>query len=422
MPEERTSPQPIKFPLGIDNRSREYELPLEALRECENLDVTRGGGLISRPGLREVMTGNFHSPFVHPNQKFMLVVKDGYLCKVEPDELVTQLIDVVGDVQYAVLNSEIYWTDGYKVGRCTNEGALAMWGLNKPPPPLVQVVSDGGFIAGTYSIAMTAIDSEGVESPASDVISITLAAGQGFEIVTPTAAGVNFAIYRTTADGPVTELRRALVVAPGTTFSVSNGYLGKLLESLYAERPVPGQCLTQYKGRLWVASETVLWFTSELSPHWLYPATGFYLFESPILVLQGVEDGIYVGLAERMYFLQGSDPIDMTQRPVSSEGAIFGSGADLPYDLFLGSGSFPSRQCMFLDSNGFLCIGKPGGIIVRPTAARYSLGKVEYGTLTYCDRDGLRQVVASVSTQDGALLAKDQPIREVFSNGVVLNA
>ena len=33
----------IKFPLGVDNRSREYELPDGAARDIINMDVTRGG-------------------------------------------------------------------------------------------------------------------------------------------------------------------------------------------------------------------------------------------------------------------------------------------------------------------------------------------------------------------------------------------
>jgi len=412
----------FKFPNGIDNRSREYALPEGALRTASNLDVTRDGGLLCRKGLRSILSGDFHSFFVHPRGQFAVVVKDNSLCRLTKDNQIVELSDVVGTVYYAVLNDEIYWMDQGSIGRITSQGELATWGLNSPPPPQASLVEAGGLIGGSYRVAMTAVNASGLESPASEVVTLDVPDGWGVSVTTPTASGVNFAIYRTEQNGPVELLRQAVIAPQATTVLLSNAPIGKRLEGLYAVRPFAGQCLVAFKGRLWCATGNVLWFTSELSPHCVFPSRGFYQFESSIQLLGAAEDGIYVGLADRIYYLQGSNAYEMTQRPVASVGAARGSVLEVPYDLFLGQGSFPSRQCAFLDRDGYLCVGKPGGILVRTTQERYSAGNSEQGVLAYCVHDGLRQVLMANSVDHTEQQASDIIVSEVFANGVALNA
>ena len=415
-------PQVLKFQSGVDNRSREYALGEGAARTLTNVDVTRDGGLLCRKGTRQLYTGDFHSFFTHPTQRYALVVQDNVLQRLDPDHTLMALTPVSGAVAYAVLNDQVHWTDGSSVGLVTAQGELGTWGLNMPPAPIVSAVTNGGLFSGAYLVAMTAVDSTGLESPASALVTLNVVEGGGIEVVTPTASGVQFAIYRTTQNGPATSLRRATLADPGTTVLLGEAPLGKPLESLYAVRPFPGQCLVQHKGRLWCASGKVLWFTSEFSPHWLFPSQGYYQFESTIQTLSPSEDGIFVGLENRVLYLQGNNPAEMTQRPVSSVGAAAGSAMELPYDLFLGEGSFPSRQGAFLDRDGYLCIGKSGGILTRPTQSHYSAGGLISGIGTYRVCEGLRQVLF-LAARDAVQChwATDQSIQDVFTNGVTLD-
>jgi hypothetical protein len=269
---------------------------------------------------------------------------------------------------------------------------------------------------------MTAVSAEGLESGCRETVFLTVAEGGGIQVVTPAASGVTFAIYRSTQDSAADSLRQAVITDPATTVILGEGLLGKPLETLYATKPLPGQQLVHHKGRLWVATGNVLWFTSEKSPHWMSPASGYYQFESTVRMLGVAEGGIYVGLYDRIYFLQGDNPADMTQRPVSSVGAVFNSGMEVPSDLFLGEKAFPSRQCAFWDTDGFLCFGKPGGIIMRPAKERYSTGEAATGNIAYRVYEGLRQLVSVMDVaQVGPMLASDVAINEIFANGVVLN-
>lgn len=423
MPEFKNGPRlaTLKFPAGVDNRSREYAISEGSAREITNLDVTRDGGLRCRKGTRVVTTGDFHSLFTHPKNRYALVAKNIELCRLDADETLTALTNVLGPVRYATLNDEVYWTDGHTVGRVTAQGAVGAWGLATPPAPQVTAVANGPLSAGVYSVAMTAVTiAEGLESPASSVVTLDVAENGGIQVITPSAIGVRFAIYRTTINGPVTELRRAVIVAPDTTVIMGAEYLGKPLESLYATKPVPGQCLTQYKGRLWIANKSVVWFTSEYSPHWMFPETGYYAFESLVTLLAPTEDGIYVGTQDKIYYLQGSNPLEMKQSVVSMVGSVPGSEMAIPTSLFASEGMPLLQQCAFYDMDGFLCIGKTGGVILRPTQTKFSAGRLSFGATAYCVNQGLRQLVTMVESHENSMISNDVPVRTIFANGVDL--
>lgn len=411
----------LRFPAGLNNRDRETALPEGTLRVCRNLDVTRAGGFISRAGLRKVLDGDCHSLWAHPTGRFSLLVRDGTLVRLEKDDTATALVSVAGPVVYTSLNDDVYWTDGATVGQVRADGVVSVWGMSTPPEPVCAAVMSGGLFAGTYQVAMTAIHPSGLESGAPSTVSVEVAEGGGIQVVTPGAVGVRFALYCTGPGGAAAELRQFTVVDPGTTTLLGVGLLGKPLESLFATRPIPGQCITTHGGRLWGATGRLVWFTSEKSPHWVYPATGYYSFEQEVTVLTPVEDGLYVGLRHRIYFLSGLDPYKMTQRLVSSVGAIKNSGIDIPCDLFSGEGSPSSRQGAFYDTDGFLCVGKSGGFLARPTQKHFSAGETSSGFTAYREYEGLRQVVAVLDSITNPLMATDVLVTQVFQNGVVLN-
>ncbi len=423
---EPTAPLVLKFPAGIDNRSREYALAEGAARILDNVDVTRDGGVICRSGTRNISATACHSLWTHPNQRFMLAVVGGALVRINPDETLTSLVAGVGEVHYALLNDAVYWTDGSSVGQVTEQGEVGLWGMANPPCPQVVAASTGQYdTTTTYTVAITARHSSGVESGASEPVSITT--DKNVQVTLPSAVGVTFVVYATPANSSQETLREVAVVSPGGTVIFGPTQpLKKKLESLWAERPLPGQCLVAHKGRLWVASGSVVWFTSVQSPHWLFPTTGYYQFESDVTMLGATEDGLYVGLYDRVYYLQGNDPLDMKQRLVAGVGAVSGTGMELPYDLFLGEGAFPTRQCAWWDQDGFWCVGKPGGIIVRPFQSRFSAGASTSGVSGYWQHQGLRQVVSALSVDpavsvERATQAVDTAVASVFQNGVVLN-
>lgn len=393
----------LKFPNGVDNRSREHSLPEGAARQIINLDVTRDGGLLCRNGVRQVNSAECHSIFAHPSGSYALLVINGSLCRMSVDETLTVLASVAGPVTYAEMNGDIFWSDGDTVGRVTATGDLAPWGLETPAVPPLTVVSGGALPAATYHVAMTALHvATGLESGAAEPTTVTLTTTGSLLATAPSASpSFNFRFYLTPPNGESGELRRVATVAPGESVPLATiTSEGPPLKSLLAVKPYPATRLLPYRGRLWGASGSAVWYTSERSPHWLFPATGFYSFESVVRMLGAAEDGVYVGLADRTYYLQGAHPGEMTQRLVSTVGAFAGGGESLPTDAFPGQAGFPTRQCAWWDVEGFLCVGKPGGVIVRPHGGRFSAGTTGKVASGYHARDGLRQWVSILSADN----------------------
>ncbi len=421
MPEPTTPSIPaLKFPVGLDNRARESALPDGSLRVCQNLDVTKEGNLLARQGLRRIATGDCHSFHGALYGGFALCVQNGSLMRFDGTTLTAlRSVQPKALMSYAALNGDIFFTNGHEQGRVTVSGDLALWGLPTPPSPICQAASSGGLRAGTVRVTQTAVV-DGLESGAPEPVSVTVAEGGGVQVTVPTSAGVSFAVYMTDVDGDL--FRRAATVASGGTVTIGTGFVGKPLDSLFAVKPIPGQFVTAHRGRLWIASGSVVWFTDTLSPHWLFPHEGYYAFEAPITLLTAAEDGLYVGTAERVYYLQGSTPSDMGLRPVLQYGAIFGSGTnDIPTDVLLGQGAFPSRCCAFIDTEGVFCIGRPGGIVQRITNGRYVGGNAEQASVAYWRHNGLQQFTAALMTvRNDANMAIDGQMPETFTNGISL--
>lgn len=414
----------LKFPAGIDNRSREYALVEGSARVLDNVDVARDGGVRCRDGARQVWSTACHSLFAHPRGLYLLLVRDGVLGQMDRLETWTALTSVAGPVIYALLDDEIYWSDGTTVGRVKADGSLAPWGLATPAPPTpVAVAGAGSLAAGDYQVTMTAVHSTGLESGAGEPVKVTLTVTGGIQVTAPVSASYIFKVYAAPRYGESPELRHVATLAGGASVTLGLIDGGKRLDSLLAVKPLPAQCLCAHKGRLWAASGSVVWFTSEKSPHWLFPASGYYAFESTVTMLGAAEDGVYVGLADRIYYLQGNDPQKMTRRLVAALGAVPGGGQDIPVDLFLGQGGFPSRQCAWWDTEGVLSIGKPGGIVVRPAVDRYAAGAGESGRIGYRRVQGIRQLVSVLASTEaiaGDWQATDVSVATVFAQGVAL--
>lgn len=409
---------PLKFPAGLDNRSRESSLPEGALRVCVNLDVTREGGLLARQGLRELIASGAHSFYGHPYQSYALCVVDGELNRFDGTTLnPLRTVRITAPMSYAILNGSVFFSNGYEQGRVDSSGNLAYWGIPTPPPPTCVPVTAGGCRAGTMRVTQTAVSPDGLESGAPEPVAVTVAEGGGVQVTVPT--GADFRVYATDIDDSI--YREVAQVASGGTITVGRSITGKPLESLFAVKPIPGQIVTTHKGRLWVASGHILWFTDELSPHWLFPHYGFFQFDSDITLVGAAEDGLFIGTPSRIYYLQGSLPTEMTLRQVLHLGAVPGGLNDAPQDVLLGQGSFPSRCCVFMDTEGAFCIGRPGGIVQRVTDDRYVIGNAARAEISYWQHDGLRQFAVLATDQIGRVnSALDALVQTTFANGTSL--
>jgi hypothetical protein len=132
------------------------------------------------------------------------------------------------------------------------------------------------------------------------------------------------------------------------------------------------------------------------------------------------ENGLYIGTDRMVRFLSGTDPKQMAVRVISGVGAVSGA-VPLSVAAFGGNGQPAGRECAWVDSDGYLCVGKPDGVIIRPHRERFCMGNLGSATLAEIERGGLRQVVVGFDRQEvGVMPVDDAAIAEVFSYGLVL--
>lgn len=411
----------LKFPSGLNNRSRENELADTALRVADNLSVTNAGGLLCRKGARRVLLGSVHSPF--DAGEFLLLVVNGVLSRFDGVGSVTSLVTLNHNVpvRYTSLNGSVYWVTPFERGQIDASGAVVPWGI-ETPPPIRAVAAAGGLRPGNYWVTYTAMLPSGLESGAPAPVSISLPSGGGINVTVPSGSGIAFNVYLSPPDGAVDEMRHAIRLPPGGSAVLDSPPLGRPLESLLATRPFPGQALCAYRGRLWIGQGAVAWYTSERSLHWLFPDAGFIQAPGRITLLGAAEDGVYLGTNSIVWFLAGNDPNEMTMRRVSSVGAVEGTMMALPDDAFSGKSVPPSIRCAWMDAEGYFCVGYPGGMVARPTKAAYCAGQHQSGVGGFWQYEGLRQVVTALSGNgiSAHLSATDTPLYEVHQYGITL--
>lgn len=416
-----SAPVSLRFPLGLDNLAPETSLPDGALRESVNVDHYPTGQQRIRSGLRQIDSGRFGALFAPSHGRFLLAAKGDALVGFDGANFATLATGINGSaIAFAEMDGEVYWVDGASRGRVTPAGSAALWGLPTPPSIVAYPVSSGGLASGTYRVAMVA-KVNGIESGAAEPSLVQVSEGGGIAVTVP--VGAEFSVYRTPPNGSASDLFWAADVASGGSAVLGGGGLGKPLRSLHAIPPIPGTAIAAYRGRLFVASGDTLRFTSAYSRHWMFRAVGYFRPSDRIVMLGAVEDGLYIGTDREVLFLAGADPDSMALRQVSSVGSV-SPAAEIAIDSFVGEGARPARQCAWIDADGFLCVGKEGGIVVRPHRGRYCMGDVRGATLAEVRRAGLRQVVVGVgSREDDALAQVDSTLLSdrVFEHGAAFS-
>ena len=158
----------------------------------------------------------------------------------------------------------------------------------------------------------------------------------------------------------------------------------------------PGQLVEYFKNHLYIASNNVLWFTDTASKRWgsIDARVGARQLASRIKLLKAVDDGLYIGDENFIYFASGVNPEKMTLDRVSFAPAIEGmvkeiEGTLLPQPML--------GRCLAICSTDGLYIAGNGGQITNVTNKFYNIGSGVYGTILFRkNNNGMNQLVLSI--------------------------
>lgn len=305
----------IKKFTGLNNVSPPRDARPGDLQTASNVLITDGGSIKRRSGKVEISNDPTHSLFAVDD--VLYYVQDGALTMNDlgPVALVDPLADAASWMYYALLNNQVYFSNGVDSGIISNGTALS-WGVAAPEQPLLASTTGSGD-PGTYLISLTYLLSDGQESAASQTVAVNTTGG-GITITNISASSdtrvTHVCVYVSGPDGEAgpkgSGLFRALTLANGTTSATVTNLpsTGPECYTLNLSPMPAGKFIGFYRGRMYVAVGQFLLY----SEPWAYALTAldhnFLPFETDIIAVIYLENGIWVGTTKGCMFLAGTDP------------------------------------------------------------------------------------------------------------------
>lgn len=395
---------PVKFrgwARGVDNVHQDYEIPADSLRRAVNVDVLDSGKLRRRKGSSQTLAAS-GSHSLWSDGATAYYVQSNTLRRFFENGTSTSLGTFAAGtnpVAYVKAGQEVYFTCATARGKIKN-GILTSWGVEVPATPPTLTATAGVLPPGTYFAAVTYVTADGRESGASLLAQVTLAVDGGVAVTSmPVPVDSNVTkkrLYISTADGEV--LYMAVEVASADLFAtMASSVTGAELRTAYLSTPPLGSAVTLANGRIYIIDAVdprVVWFTEALDYDHVDIRKGYYTFGSPVTVIAGVADGVFM-CADMTYFVSGAGTAEATQRVVLEFGAVAGSATTIPF----------STDAIWMTEQGPV-IGKDGGVVEMLTKERMSPGGMVDATALVRDKDSVRQyIVVGSNTESSALQA-----------------
>jgi hypothetical protein len=425
----------INLGLGVDQLSPQTNLAYNqqtkqsAARRAVNVDIHDSGTIRRREGYSQVIAGDsVHS--LGGNERITVFVDNGTLYQLNSDETKTALRSGLSPnrlLSYDTINDDLYYTNGEVIERIV-DGAVTPVGVETPVgQPTLSALSYGGLEEGQYQVAITFVTGYGEESGTgpSAVVSVGLNGGIGLtSIPQPSSGNVEYIrVYVSPPNGDM--LYFAMPLPVGTT-TTTYGYmpLGRALRSQFCEPTPPGHILRYYHGRLYVASNNLIFYSEPQSYGRCKISRNFIGLASRITMMEPVESGFYISTDTEVFFLPGDDPsTGYRLQRASDTPAIEGSSMVVkPEVLGIDGISGSTQVALWFTSAGWV-VGLPDGNIRFLTRDRLALPEYSQATSLLRMVNGMSQLV-TVPRGNGEVasaFASDSMEAEIVRNGVIVS-
>ena len=132
-----------------------------------------------------------------------------------------------------------------------------------------------------------------------------------------------------------------------------------------------GQCMEYYRGRVYVGSGSVIWFSDAFRFFRLDGRRNFKQFPDEIDLMAATTDGIYVACGGITYFMEGVNPHKFELRPVAGYGAYRNTRRLISGEK-IGNGGITEDVAIWTGEEG-ICCGMPAGKLLNITMEKYKM-------------------------------------------------
>jgi len=388
------------FTVGMNNRQPNHSLPEGTLRNAVNTKIDSSGVVSRRDGMVKVYDG--------------IECKDGWSCPMgvffrmgssvyylNDENTVVLLFDGVhGDsCAYEYLNNIVYFSDGLITKKIDSSFSVSEWGIERPVTPVVYGTS-GIYGGGIYLCAITFVNGDGLESGASDIVSVSVDDNSGLVIgnipttTDPQVSGVR--LYLSTANGSV--LYQIAEVAVGTVSYaqlMGNYDEGKALETEFVYKPPPGRIIKAFHGQLYIADDQGnVWYTNPLSYDQIHITDNWLQFSSAIDVMEPVIDGVWFAYGDQTDFYFGNSPEEFSPKKIIEYGAVFGTSVKIGN----------SNNVAWYSDRGMV-VAAGSGEYNNIQEENVATDTATSGATAVKEEDGIRQFITSLSDPTVSKLA-----------------
>jgi hypothetical protein len=172
------------------------------------------------------------------------------------------------------------------------------------------------------------------------------------------------------------------------TFDMATQYAGPSTVKTFSSPPV-AKHVDLYNGRMYLAVDSLLFFSEPFGYSMYDYARGYFWFENTITGVKSITDGIYVYTTNAVYFLNGTNPNDMQLIKVSDYPLIPGTLVRVTSDninIQISTYSELHNNIVIWTAQNGIYVASNNGYIKNVTDGRLWLPPVTSGCAVYHNR------------------------------------
>ena len=387
---------------GLDNRHLPEITPSNYLKRAENIDISSLGSLSKREGYTKIIDGSVTSLWSSSNGLGCYAVIDNNLVRIFEDNTYSLIRSSVGSdkLVFIEIDDTVYYVSPSIRGSVRN-GVDFLWGINKnitsPQLSLVQ----GSLPKGTYQVCFTLVSNTGIESGSGLPSYITISSNSNIQVTVPNIVSQNIAlarVYCSTADG--TTMYYIGDCSLGTTFSISDISTRRPLKFSNIDAPPFGNGISYYKGRIYITSENILWYSEPYQYHHFNLAYNYIEFPEDIVGTYPSEDGIWVA-SDKLYYLVGDNPDEFLRVIKEQCSVVKGTEVKVAASYLVLKDAPPGHKWMVTSDIGILVLYNQG-ILINLTSDTVDLDRAKEGSAILIKNNGNVQYLTILNKEEEA--------------------
>lgn len=407
---------------GIDNVLRPEVTNPSFLKKALNIDIDKAGSLSKRQGYSKVLSGNISSLWASTAGLGSYMVMDGNLVEVGTDYS-TYIIRAVGSnpISFEEVDDLVYYSSITTNGIIQN-GIERSWGIPKNTYQPSLSSTSGNLSSGTYQVSFTYVNKYGIEGGAvnSSYISVSNSSGISLYIPATSDPDILYArVYCTTPDGTIQYYSGIGTLGSSYTISSISSFSNPLRTQGLDAAPL-GHIIKYYRGRLYIASDNILWYSEPFQYQHFNLASNYFEFPERIKEVMPVEDGIWIG-SDRLYYLSGDSPDEFKRSTKEYVKVIEGTGTKIS-GSYIHIDNVPIGYKWLVTTDLGIWILFNQGMLLNLTAQNLSISSADSGTSIFLQANGTNQYLSILKTNENPnnSVMGDLVETTIVRNGIII--